>query len=322
MAPAGEPRTKPRALNVALPLLRGEFVTVFDAEDIPEPGQLRLAAERFAQAPPRLACLQARLAIDNFADGWLPQLFAIEYAALFDVINVGLADLRLPFPLGGTSNHFRTRVLREIGGWDAWNVTEDADIGFRLARFGYRAETFDATTHEEAPVSLKAFFGQRRRWCKGWYQTLVTLCRNPRRLAREAGLWRATAMMIVLLSSVIAPLGAPLCLILPVFSLFVGTTFWPSSGVEVGLATLWSSVFLGGAAAVLAPILIGMKRRGLFFLWRKLLLLPIYYAIISAAAWTSLYDLVTQPYHWCKTEHGLTRSRNRAKSRQRPFLPH
>lgn len=232
-------------------------------------------------------------------------MFAIEYAALFDVINIGLADLRLPFPLGGSSNHFRTGVLRDIGGWDAWNVTEDADIGFRLARFGYHAATFDATTYEEAPVDLKAFFGQRRRWCKGWYQTLVTLCRDPRRLLGEVGPWRGAAMMVVLLSSVMAPLGAPLCLVLLIRSLLNGGTFWPSNGFEVGVATLWSSVFLGGGAAVLVPILLGMKRRGLLSLWPKLFLLPLYFSIISVAAWTSLYDLVRRPYYWCKTEHGL-----------------
>ncbi|HEY1736869.1 MAG TPA: glycosyltransferase, partial [Methylovirgula sp.] len=127
VAPNGTPRTKPRALNVALPLLRGEFVAIFDAEDLPDILQLRDAAERFAGAAPTVACLQARLAIDNL-EGWLPRLFAIEYAALFDVINIGFADFKLPFPLGGSSNHFRTDILRKIGGWDAWNVTEDADI--------------------------------------------------------------------------------------------------------------------------------------------------------------------------------------------------
>jgi cellulose synthase/poly-beta-1,6-N-acetylglucosamine synthase-like glycosyltransferase len=310
VAPAGAPRTKPRALNVALPLLRGQFVTVFDAEDIPDPKQLRAAAERFARAPQELACLQARLAIDNIADGWLARLFAIEYAALFEVINIGLADLHLPFPLGGSSNHFRTSVLRKLGGWDAWNVTEDADIGCRLARFGYRAETFNSTTYEEAPVNLKAFFGQRQRWCKGWYQTLFTLCRNPGRLLDEVGPLRGVVMVVTLLSSVLAPISGPLCITLLVRNLIQGGPFWPSNGFEIGVATLWTSVFLGGSAAVLGPILLGMKRRRLLALWPSLFLLPAYYSIISLAAWTSLYDLMVTPYHWCKTEHGLARSRH------------
>ncbi|HEY1736617.1 MAG TPA: glycosyltransferase family 2 protein, partial [Methylovirgula sp.] len=315
VAPNGTPRTKPRALNVALPLLRGEFVSIFDAEDLPDILQLRDAAERFAGAAPSVACLQARLAIDNL-EGWLPRLFAIEYAALFDVINIGFADFKLPFPLGGSSNHFRTDILRKIGGWDAWNVTEDADIGFRMARFGYDCATFDSTTYEEAPTRIGAFLGQRRRWCKGWYQTLFTLCRNPRRLLREVGARRAAAMVVILLSSVLAPLCAPLAFILFAVMLAEGGFFWPSTTFEIIAATLWTSVFVGGIAAILWPILAGMKRRGLLALWPNLLLLPFYYGLISAAAWTSLYDLMVRPYYWYKTEHGLAKARRR-RSRTR-----
>ncbi len=315
VAPNGTPRTKPRALNVALPLLRGEFVAIYDAEDLPDVLQLREAAERFANAPPTLACLQARLAIDNL-QSWLPQLFAIEYAALFDVINVGLADMGLPFALGGSSNHFRTAVLRKIGGWDAWNVTEDADIGFRMARFGYDCATFDSTTYEEAPTRISAFLGQRRRWCKGWYQTLFTLCRNPRRLLREVGVLRGTAMIVILLSSVLAPLGGPLVLALLGWLLAQGGPTWPSNGFEATAATLWTTVFFGGGAAIFGPILLGMKRRGLLSLWPSLMLLPIYFGLISIAAWTSLYDLMVRPYHWYKTEHGVANA-HRRRSRPR-----
>ncbi len=168
VAPAGAPRTKPRALNVALPLARGELLTIFDAEDRPEPLQLRIAAERFAVSPPNVACLQARIAIDNGHESWLAYFFSISYAALFDVINPGLGELGLPMPLGGTSNHFRTALLRRMVGWDAWNVTEDADLGLRFARFGYEVHAIDAATYEDAPVTLSAWLGQRSRWMKGW----------------------------------------------------------------------------------------------------------------------------------------------------------
>jgi cellulose synthase/poly-beta-1,6-N-acetylglucosamine synthase-like glycosyltransferase len=168
IAPKGWPKTKPRALNVAVPQLRGELAVIYDAEDIPAPGQLREAAERFLRAPRRLACLQARLAINNIADSWLTRLFAIEYAVLFDILNPGYAGLGLPVPLGGSSNHFRTEVLRDICGWDAWNVTEDADLGFRLARFGFGVGILSSTTQEEAPATLDAWLKQRRRWSKGW----------------------------------------------------------------------------------------------------------------------------------------------------------
>ena len=142
MAPSGQPQTKPRALNIALSGARGDLIVVYDAEDIPSPDQLRLAASRFA-ADKDLDCLQARLAIRNHGESWLSKLFAIEYAMLFDVINPGLCALDLPIPLGGSSNHFRVRSLVGVGAWDEWNVTEDADLGVRLARFGYRVKALD-----------------------------------------------------------------------------------------------------------------------------------------------------------------------------------
>ncbi len=249
-------------------------------------------------------------------------MFAIEYATLFDLIDPGLAALDLPIALGGTSNHFRIETLRRVGGWDAWNVTEDADIGFRLARFGYRAETIEATTQEEAPADISAFMGQRRRWCKGWYQTLITLCRQPRRLLCEVGGLRATIMVLILLSSVLAPLGAPLGIILVLRTLVQGGPFWPSTGFEAFMATLAAAVLFGGFGAILWPALLGMKRRGLLRLWPSLLLLPAYYALISLAAWTSLYDLLVRPYHWCKTEHGLAKPARRGTKREIPtFRP-
>ena len=142
VAPLGKPQTKPRALNIALSSARGELIVVYDAEDIPATDQLRLAASRFA-ADKDLDCLQARLVIRNHGELWLSKVFAIEYAILFDVINPGLCSLNLPIPLGGTSNHFRVRSLVAVGAWDEWNVTEDADLGIRLSRFGYRVKALD-----------------------------------------------------------------------------------------------------------------------------------------------------------------------------------
>jgi cellulose synthase/poly-beta-1,6-N-acetylglucosamine synthase-like glycosyltransferase len=143
IAPATGPTTKPKALNCALPFARGSFVAVFDAEDRPDPGQLRAALDAFRSHDDDVACAQASLCIHNFEESWLSQMFAAEYAGQFDVFLPGLAAMRMPLPLGGSSNHFRTSILREVGGWDAWNVTEDADLGFRLARFGYRSVPFD-----------------------------------------------------------------------------------------------------------------------------------------------------------------------------------
>jgi glycosyltransferase XagB len=167
VAPPGPPQTKPRALNIALSSARGQLIVVYDAEDAPAADQLRLAAARFA-ADKNLDCLQARLAIRNAGESWLSHLFAIEYATLFDFINQGLCALDLPIALGGSSNHFRIRSLVDVGAWDEWNVTEDADLGIRLARFGYRVRALDSDTSEEAPHELKNWFRQRVRWQKGW----------------------------------------------------------------------------------------------------------------------------------------------------------
>ena len=167
LVPDAPPHTKPKALNYALPLVRGEYVVIYDAEDIPAPDQLRRAASELA-ADPGLDCLQAELTIDNAAENWLTALFAGEYAGQFGLMLPLLARLRLPMPLGGTSNHFRVRSLRELGGWDAFNVTEDADLGTRLARLRYRSATLASRTREEAPISLLAWMAQRTRWMKGW----------------------------------------------------------------------------------------------------------------------------------------------------------
>jgi glycosyltransferase XagB len=307
VAPAGWPRTKPRALNIALPLVRGELLVVFDAEDAPAPGQLREAAERFLRAPRKLACLQARLAIDNIQDSWLTRLFAIEYAVLFDVLNPGLAGLGLPLPLGGSSNHFRTEVLREVCGWDAWNVTEDADLGLRLARFGYEVGVLPSSTQEEAPALINAWLKQRRRWSKGWMQTFVTLARNPRRLVGELGAVNSMALALMMAGLVIAPPLWPFFTALMVHDLSSGLPS-PASALDLFEAMLWMSAVFFGAASILWLAILGMSRRKLLGLWPFLPLLPLYYLLTSAAAWMALYDLLLRPYHWHKTEHGLAKT--------------
>jgi hypothetical protein len=167
IVPDSSPRTKPKALNYALPLARGEYVVVYDAEDVPEPDQLRGAFALF-RGNERLVCVQARLNVYNPRACWLARQFALEYSALFDVTLPALVKMGLPVPLGGTSNHFPRRVLQQCGGWDPYNVTEDADLGIRLARWGGRTAVLRATTWEEAPVRFGSWLRQRTRWHKGW----------------------------------------------------------------------------------------------------------------------------------------------------------
>jgi glycosyltransferase XagB len=179
VVPCGLPQTKPRALNYALCFARGSLLTIYDAEDIPDPRQLRRAAAAFAVLPQDTACLQAELVFDNANENWLTRQFTIEYAMLFGMILPALAAHRLPLPLGGTSNHFRIDALRRAGAWDAYNVTEDADLGIRLARLGFDTDTITSCTYEEANVSLRNWMRQRTRWMKGFLATWLVHMREP-----------------------------------------------------------------------------------------------------------------------------------------------
>ena len=313
VAPAGEPRTKPRALNVALPLARGEFTVVYDAEDAPDPAQLRLAVATFERMRPDVACLQARLVIDNTNDNWLTRLFTIEYAALFDVINPGLAALGCPVPLGGTSNHFRTEVLKEIGGWDAWNVTEDADLGIRLALCGYGVADLPSSTFEEAPAALGAWMRQRSRWIKGFLQVCVTHSRHPLRTLAALGPVAFCAAVAATLGTVVAAAGFPLLTALAVAAIATGDLLRPESFAELGRSVVGLTVFAAGLAAMLVPPLVALRRRGWWELLPLLPTLPLYYGLITVAAVRGLAELLLQPSHWNKTDHGLARTSRRLR---------
>ncbi|CAJ0870366.1 glycosyltransferase XagB [freshwater sediment metagenome] len=303
VAPEGAPRTKPRALNIAMPFARGALVAVYDAEDLPDGRQLRRAASIFDQAPPEVACLQASLAIDNAGLNWMASLFALDYAALFDVYNKGLAALGLPLFLGGTSNHFRIEALREVGFWDAYNVTEDADLGLRLARAGYAVRTFDSHTLEEAPATFRALVKQRSRWLKGWMQTGIVHCRHPVRFFADFGARRALAVLAMFAGGLLGPMFGPFLTIRLVHDL-LGVALGGGSGFGRACVALWCFVAVAGAAAVVAPLLLGARRRGLSR--RALVFLPLWLLMLSVASWRAFFELWLRPFHWEKTEHGLT----------------
>ncbi|WP_134499856.1 glycosyltransferase [Microvirga pakistanensis] len=305
VAPPGQPRTKPRALNVALPLARGRFTVVYDAEDVPDRDQLRLAVSSFSTMPVDVACLQARLTIDNTYDSWITRLFTIEYAALFDVFNPGLADIGSPIPLGGTSNHFRTAVLRRVHGWDAWNVTEDADLGLRLARLGYRVADLPSSTLEEAPSTLGRWFRQRTRWMKGFLQTGICHSRDMASSLSQFGFWRFYAGMALTAGAMLSALVYPVCT-----GLFI--VLWLSERSSSPWAGIWYAgsltMFLSGMSSIFVPALVALHRRGLWRLLPWLALLPFYYGLVSLAAWRGLWEFGTDPFRWNKTSHGLART--------------
>ncbi len=299
------PHTKPKALNHALHLARGELVTIFDAEDIPHPRQLRTAAEHFAAAPENLACLQARLTWYNANETWLTRLFTIEYASHFDVILPMLAEMEVPLPLGGTSNHFRIEALKAVGGWDPFNVTEDADLGFRLARAGWRTGCLPSVTWEEACCTVRPWILQRARWMKGWLQTWLVHMRRPLAFVREAGTGGLFTLHGMLGAGIFAALAHPFFLAVTLRDLIAG-----GSG-EIGMWTavetaLGAMVLAAGYGAAMLCGALGLHRRGLLQLWPWLLALPLYWMLLSAAAWLALWDFLFRPHHWRKTQHGVS----------------
>lgn len=303
VVPDAPPHTKPKALNYALPTVRGEFVVVYDAEDIPAPDQLRRAASEMT-ADPGLDCLQAELLIDNAPENWLTGLFAGEYAGQFGLLLPFLARLRLPMPLGGTSNHFRTRSLRELGGWDAFNVTEDADLGTRLSRLRYRTATLSSQTREEAPVSLPAWMAQRTRWMKGWMQTFIVHNRSPRRFLEDIG-WRGfLAFEIHIGSMIISALLHSVFLASFVASLVFGFRTGPVFDIWDVVSMLILLLGYGGAGAL---VVVGLLRLGQLQLLPHQLGLPIYWVLHSIATVRALHELLVRPYFWAKTEHGRTK---------------
>jgi cellulose synthase/poly-beta-1,6-N-acetylglucosamine synthase-like glycosyltransferase len=319
--PNAGPRTKPKALNVALPFARGTFTVIYDAEDRPEPNQLRRALQAFRSGGEDLACVQARLCIDNTADSWLARLFTAEYAGQFDVFLPGLAALHLPMPLGGSSNHFNTAVLREAGGWDPYNVTEDADLGMRLARFGYRADVIDSTTYEEAPAWFGPWLRQRTRWFKGWMQTWLVHMRQPRVLLRELGLPGFLTFQLIVGGNALAALVHPLFLTGLIYAVASGAPMWHGdSAAGTMLAALYGTTAIIGYLTSGFLGWLGLARRGLLATAWVLILTPVHWLLLSLASWRALYQLAVAPYAWEKTEHGLAKSSRRADNRLHSLL--
>lgn len=298
--PDGKPRTKPRALNIGLRECRGEFVAIYDAEDIPDPDQLLKAAALFRASPHDVACLQAEIVIENGATNFLTRGFALEYAALFQIVVPGLCEFDLPVALGGTSNHFRRDVLFALNGWDAWNVTEDADLGLRLALHGYRIGHLKSCTREEAPSAMRVWRQQRVRWIKGWMQTSLVHLRETRRRWHGLSLAGKIGVLHHLVGTPVSALLTPLFTVALVAGWFSDRTGF----VHEGTMALGSAVALAALAMMVAlyrdaaPLLDARDRL------RALIAMPVYLLLVCSCAWLALAELVRAPFHWNKTPHG------------------
>lgn len=306
VVPDIQPKTKPKACNYGLMFARGEYVVIFDAEDLPEPDQLKKAARAFAEAPGRIACLQAPLNFYNPRQNVLTRLFTAEYSLWFDLMMLGLQRLKGPIPLGGTSNHFRTEVLRSLGGWDIYNVTEDADVGIRLYKQGFRTAMLDSTTYEEANSSLRNWTRQRSRWIKGYLQTLLVHTRGGWEFRRTRDPHFFTFLLIIGGKAVVNFINPLMWIITISYFLFrtaIGRaieSLYPPPVFYPAVATL-----LLGNLLFIYTFLLGSARRGDYDLIKYGLLAPIYWLMMSVAACKALWQLIREPHYWEKTEHGL-----------------
>jgi cellulose synthase/poly-beta-1,6-N-acetylglucosamine synthase-like glycosyltransferase len=302
--PDAPPYTKPKALCYALSLIRGEYVVVYDAEDIPNSDQLRLAASTFA-ARPDLTCLQAELVVDNARENLLTALFTGEYAGQFGLMMPALARWGLAVPLGGTSNHFRLRDLRAIGGWDAFNVTEDADLGLRLARLRNRIAMLPSQTYEEQPITVGMWLRQRTRWMKGWMQTFIVHNQHPVLLAKDLGPKAFLAFEIYVGSIILSPLLHTAFLGNLMLEMLLGgrLRFLP----PFTLSRLEMVILVLGYGTSFLLAVAGLLRFGQRRLLIQQLVLPIYWVLHSVATLRASYDLLTKPHFWDKTTHGLTK---------------
>ncbi len=300
--PDGRVRTKPRALNFALPFARGEIVGVLDAEDAPARDQLRRVAARFAAAPPDLGCVQGVLDYYNPRTNWIARCFTIEYAAWFRVMMPGLERLGVPLPLGGTTLYLRRAAIEAVGAWDAHNVTEDADLGIRLAVHGFRTEMIATVTEEEANCRPRAWVRQRTRWIKGHIITWAVHMRDPLRLWRRLGARGFIGYQIVFLGAQSQFLLAPV-----LWSFWLVALGLPHPAREVlppaALHGMLALVILAEALA-LAIALRAVRATRHFGLWRAIPLMHLYFPMATLAAWHAITEALHRPFHWDKTSHG------------------
>lgn len=285
------PRTKPRALETARPFLTGQIVTVYDAEDRPDPAQLQAAAAAFATGGPGLGAVQAPLIACPVRDSWIQQQFALDYAVWFRAVLPGLARLSGCLPLGGTSNHVRRDVLEAVGGWDPWNLTEDADLGVRLARAGWRTGLIAPPTCEECPPRLSAWTGQRARWVQGHLQTLAGHLGSLTGCWRDLG-WRGMAGLC--LGLLVGPLAA-----------VVRVATLPGLLLAVARGDGWVlGLWIAAHALEAVAAAVALRRDGRWWLAWQVLGWPVYHSCQMLAAIRALGAVFCQPHHWCKTEHG------------------
>jgi cellulose synthase/poly-beta-1,6-N-acetylglucosamine synthase-like glycosyltransferase len=305
IVPDSLPRTKPKACNYGLNFCRGKYVTIYDAEDVPEPDQLKKAVAAFEHGGEKLICVQAALNYFNSTENYLTRMFTLEYSYWFDTLLPGLDRLGLPIPLGGTSNHFRLEALWKLLAWDPFNVTEDADLGIRASSQGYTVGVIRSTTYEEANKAFKNWIRQRSRWIKGYMQTWLVHNRNPLRLLRVIGLKQWLSYNFFIGGTFAIFLINPL-----MWAFFlIWVVFQPAWMNQLFYGWVWQlaffSLIVGNLLAIFLNMLAVIRRRQ-YHLLLYALTNPVYWVMHSIASYMGLWQLITKPFYWEKTTHGLT----------------
>lgn len=317
VVPHSQPKTKPKACNFGLIRARGRYVVIYDAEDRPEPDQLKKVHLAFKKLPESYVCVQSKLNYFNSNQNLLTRLFTQEYSMWFELLLAGVMQIKTPIPLGGTSNHFKIEFLREVGAWDPFNVTEDADLGVRLFKKGYRTAIVDSRTWEEANSQIHNWIRQRSRWTKGYMQTWLVHMRHPAQLLKTCGVKGFIGYQALVLGTPLLPLMNPVFWTLLVLW-YLTRAGWISAlfppGIIYYLACFQlifgNFVFVYAGAVgmywVIRDCSLQKKQPFSYGLIKYALLAPLYSFLISIAAYKALFQLAYKPFYWEKTTHGLT----------------
>jgi glycosyltransferase XagB len=306
VVPHSLPKTKPKACNYGLSIATGEYVVIYDAEDIPDIKQLKKVYATFQALPQSYGCIQCKLNYFNPHHNLLTRLFTAEYSLWFDVILPGLQSIEGIIPLGGTSNHFRRSDLLSFEAWDPFNVTEDCDLGVRLFKAGKKTAIVDSVTLEEANSNVKNWIRQRSRWIKGYFQTYLVHMRNPIALFakhREHALIMQLVIGMRMTFMLINPLLWLMTISYFLFNQYVGAaieSFFPTF-----IFYMASFALVVGNFVYIYNYMIGCAARKHWDLIKFVFFIPFYWLIMSIAAVMALWQLITKPHYWEKTNHGL-----------------
>ena len=309
VVPFHMPKTKPKACNYGLHFSRGQYLTIYDAEDIPDTDQLKKVVAMFNKLPEEYICVQCALNYFNRNENFLTRMFTLEYSYWFDYVLPGLDTLDIPIPLGGTSNHFKMASLIELGAWDPFNVTEDADLGVRAYAKGHKIAVINSTTYEEANNDFVNWIRQRSRWIKGYMQTYLVHMRDPIGLIRKIGFKGFLGFNFFVGATPIMFLINPILILIfigyVVFDLGIIRTIFPDWVLFISIFNL----MVGNILMIYVNMMAVFKRR-----YYELILFaianPLYWLMHSIAAYKGLYQLIVNPFYWEKTNHGLSKVNN------------